>query len=82
MSEKFKDVVVRAFKTFWQTALASVIFAMPQIIENINAGWAVLKPLLISAGVGALAAGLSAAYNGVLKPLAEKLKSNNTSAEE
>lgn len=81
MNEKFKDVVIRAFKTFWQTALASVIFSMPQILENLGAGWGVLKPLLISAGVGALAAGFSAAYNGVLKPLAEKLKANNTSAE-
>lgn len=82
MNEKIKDVAVRAFKTFWQTALASLIFAMPQIIENIYVGWEALKPVLISAGIGALAAGLSAAYNGVLKPLAEKLKANNTSVDE
>lgn len=81
MNEKIKDVAVRAFKTFWQTALASLIFAMPQIIESLGAGWEVLKPVLVSAGIGALAAGLSAAYNGVLKPLAEKLKANNTSVE-
>lgn len=81
MSEKMKDVVTRAFKTFWQTALASVIFSMPQIVENLGAGWASIKPVLISAGIGALAAGFSATYNGVLKPLAEKLKANNTSAE-
>ena len=81
MSEKIKDVVVRAFKTFWQTTLASLIFAMPQIIESMGAGWEVLKPVLISAGVGALAAGFSATYNGVLKPLAERLKANNTSVE-
>lgn len=74
MSEKIKDVAVRAFKTFWQTALASVLFAIPEITESIGAGWDVIKPLLISIGVGALAAGLSAAYNGVLKPFAEKLK--------
>lgn len=81
MNEKFKDVVTRAFKTFWQTTLASIIFAMPQISATMGAGWEALKPVLISAGVGALAAGLSAAYNGVLKPLAEKLKANNTSVE-
>lgn len=80
MKEKAKDVAIRAFKTFWQTALASFIFAMPQITENLGAGWGVLKPLLVSACIGALAAGLSAAYNGVLKPLAEKIKANNTSA--
>lgn len=81
MKERAKDVAIRAFKTFWQTALASLIFAMPQITENLYAGWEVLKPVLVSAGVGALAAGLSAAYNGVLKPLAEKLKAHNTSVE-
>lgn len=78
MNEKAKDVVIRAAKTFWQTALASIIFAMPQIVENLYAGWAVLKPVLVSAGIGALAAGFSATYNGVLKPLADKLKANNT----
>ena len=76
-----KDVIIRAIKTFWQTALASLIFAMPQIIENIGAGWAVLKPVLLAAGIGALAAGFSAAYNGALKPLAEKLKAKNESHE-
>lgn len=81
MSEKIKDVAIRAFKTFWQTALASLIFSMPQIIDNLGAGWEVLKPVLLSAGIGALAAGLSAAYNGALKPLAEKLKANNTSVD-
>ena len=77
MSDKVKDVVIRAAKTFWQTALASLIFAMPQITESVGGGWAVVKPVLISVGVGALSAGFSAAYNGVLKPLAEKLKANN-----
>ena len=76
-----KDVFIRAVKTFWQTALASLIFAMPQITESIGAGWVVVKPVLISVGVGALAAGLSAAYNGVLKPFAEELKAKNESVE-
>ena len=81
MKDKAKDVAIRAVKTFWQTALASFIFAIPQITESLHAGWEVLKPVLVSAGVGALAAGLSATYNGVLKPLAEKLKAKNTSVE-
>ena len=81
MSEKIKDVLLRALKTFWQTALASLIFAMPEVVESIGAGWEVVKPVLISAGVGALAAGFSAMYNGVLKPLAEKLKTNTASAD-
>lgn len=81
MKEKAKDVAIRAFKTFWQTALASLLIATPKITENIGDGWDALKPVLLSALVGALAAGLSATYNGVLKPIAEKLKANNASAE-
>lgn len=81
MNEKIKDVAVRAFKTFWQTALASLIFSMPQITENLQAGWEVVKPVLVSVGIGALSAGFSAAYNGVLKPFAEKIKAKKTSVE-
>lgn len=76
MKEKLKDIGIRAFKTFWQTALASFIIAMPEFIELIP-DWAALKPALVSVGVGALAAGLSAAYNGVIKPTIEKLKNRN-----
>ena len=79
MSDKIKDIAIRAGKTFWQTALASLLVTIPQIVENIGAGWEALKPVLISAGIGALAAGLSAAYNGVVKPIVEKIKANNTS---
>lgn len=81
MNDKIKDVAERALKTFWQAALASLIFAMPQINENLTAGWEVLKTVLISVAIGAVSAGFSAAYNGVLKPLAEKLKANIASGE-
>ena len=74
MSEKIKDIAIRAIKTFWQAALASLTVTAPQIVENLYNGWEVLKPILVSAGIGALAAGFSAAYNGVIKPIAEKLK--------
>ena len=81
MNEKTKDVLERAIKTFWQAALASFIFAMPQINESLTAGWEVLKTVLLSVAIGAVSAGFSAAYNGVLKPLAEKLKANITSGD-
>lgn len=81
MNEKTKDVLERAIKTFWQAALASLIFAMPQITENLGAGWEVFKTVLFSVAIGAVSAGFSAAYNGVLKPLAEKLKTNIASGE-
>jgi uncharacterized membrane protein len=81
MNEKQRDVAIRAVKTFWQAAIASLLVSMPQIIEGLHAEWAVLKPVLVSAFCGALAAGLSAAYNGALKPIAEKIKANKKSVE-
>ena len=74
MNEKVKDVLIRALKTFWQAGLASLCIAIPEIIELIPSGWNAVVPVLVSAGVGAVAGGLSAAYNGVIKPLLEKHK--------
>lgn len=74
MNEKLKDILAKAFKTFWQAGLASLCVSIPEIIELIPKGWDVIVPVLISAGVGALAGGLSAAYNGVVKPLLENNK--------
>ena len=75
MKESVKDVLIRAFKTFWQATVATLIIAIPEVVDLIPAGWAALKPVLISAGVGAIAAGLSAAYNGVILPVINKVKS-------
>lgn len=72
LKEKLKDIGIRALKTFIQATLASFVVAIPQFIELIP-DWAAIQPLLISAGVGALAAGFSAAYNGVIKPMLTKL---------
>lgn len=82
MKDKLKDVALRALKTFWQTALASIMVSAPEIVELIPSGWAALKPVLVSAGVAAIAAGLSAVWNGVIAPFIEKLKSSNVTEEE
>ena len=63
-----KDWVIRAFKTFWQAATAAVMISLPEIMTLIPEGWEVLKPLLASVGCGALAAGISAVYNGLIAP--------------
>lgn len=76
MNRKLKDVLIRAGKTFWQAALASLAVAIPEIIDLIPNGWEALIPVLVSAGVGALAAGLSAVYNGVIAPMINKAKLN------
>ena len=69
MTDKTYDVLVRALKTFWQAALASLAVSMPAVVDLVPRGWEAVKPLLSSALVGALAAGFSALYNGVIKPL-------------
>ena len=74
LDSKIRDVIIRAVKTFWQSALASLLVAIPDIIDLIPGGWVAMKPVLVSAGVGALAAGLSAVYNGVIAPWIERLK--------
>lgn len=79
--EKIKDVAIRALKTLWQATLASLLVSAPQIAELIPQGWTALKPVLISAVVGAIAAGLSAMYNGVIKPIIEKYKPSEVKKE-
>lgn len=74
LDSKIRDVIIRAVKTFWQSALASLLVAIPDIIDLIPVGWVAMKPVLVSACVGALAAGLSAVYNGVIAPWIERLK--------
>ena len=74
MNRNLNDILVRAGKTFWQAALASLVVAIPEIINLIPNGWDAVIPVLLSAGVGALAAGLSAVWNGVIAPLLDKLK--------
>ena len=63
MNEKTKDVLTRAGKTFIQALLAT---AITQIIAALGAGaTATLDPraLLVTVGLPALAAGLSAVQN-------------------
>lgn len=79
MNLKVKDVLIRAGKTFWQASLASLVVTIPEIIDLIPNGWDAVIPVLVSAGVGALAAGLSAVWNGVVAPMLNKLKNGGES---
>ena len=56
-----KDVAIRALKTFWQASLAYLVASLGQGVDLLEGE--VIGGLLI----GALAAGLSAVWNGAVK---------------
>lgn len=63
-----KDIAIRALKTFWQSAVAFLVASLAQGVDLFEGE--VIGGLLI----GALAAGLSASWNGVVQPRLDKLK--------
>ena len=63
-----KDVAIRALKTFWQSAIAYLVASLSTGVDLFEGE--VIGGLLI----GALAAGISAAWNGVVEPRLDKLK--------
>jgi hypothetical protein len=63
-----KDIMVRALKTFWQSAIAYLVASLSQGVDLFEGE--VIGGLLI----GALAAGISASWNGVVQPKLNKLK--------
>lgn len=63
-----KDIAVRALKTFWQSAIAYLVASLSTGVDLFEGE--VIGGLFI----GALAAGLSASWNGVVQPKLDKLK--------
>lgn len=64
--EKVKDVVIRALKTFWQSAVGFALTAITTAgVTDISA----LKAIIGGVIASAIAAGASAAWNGVISPL-------------
>ena len=75
MKDKIRDVLIRAGKTFWQAAAAYIVATFGTQLAGVD--WFdtdALATVLIGITVGALAAGLCAAWNGVIAPVLEKLK--------
>ena len=70
MSDKVKDVLIRAGKTFWQAALAYLL-ADAALLERALTDRAAGRSVLPMLAVGAAAAGFSAIYNGLLLPMLE-----------
>ena len=72
----FKDVLLRAFKTFWQAAVSYIIMN----IANLNPfDGSANEKVWLGFAAAALAAGCSAAWNGVIKPMWDKLMSPDIS---
>lgn len=63
-----KDIAIRALKTFWQSAIAYLVAALSTGVDLFEGD--MIGGLLI----GALAAGISASWNGVVQPRLDKLK--------
>ena len=64
-----KDIAIRSLKTFWQSAIAYLVASLGTQGIDLFEG-EVIGGLLI----GALAAGLSASWNGVVQPKLDKYK--------
>ena len=75
MNEKVKDVLIRATKTFWQAVVAYFATSFGTQIAGVDVlDFDALKNVAIGLIVGAVAAGLSASWNGVIQPALDKLK--------
>lgn len=64
MSEKTKDILERAIKTFIEAFVSALVANLALFTEALGDA-AALKSLAISVGVGALATGISAAWNAI-----------------
>ena len=63
-----KDIAIRALKTFWQSAIA-------YIVASLSTGADLFEGEMIGGLIiGAIAAGISASWNGTVQPLLDKCK--------
>lgn len=74
--QKRKDVLIRALKTLWQASASYIIVNIGVIADALSTdlnsgGYETIKQVGITVLVGAIAAGLSAVYNGFIKGIIE-----------
>jgi hypothetical protein len=69
-----KDVTIRAAKTFWQSSIAYIVATISTQMAGVDVfDPNALKSVIGSLLIGALAAGISASWNGVVQPVLNKL---------
>ena len=66
LNSKQKDVLTRAWRTFWQAMLAYLL-ADATLLQEALCDWSRGRHMLLTLFIGAVAAGLSAVYNGLLR---------------
>jgi hypothetical protein len=70
-----KDITIRAAKTFWQSSIAYIVATISTQMAGVDVfDPNALKSVIGSLLIGALAAGISASWNGVVQPVFIKLK--------
>lgn len=68
-----KDIAVRSAKTFWQSAIAYLIATFSTQMSGVDVfDLHDIQSVFGSLLIGALAAGLSATWNGVVQPILDK----------
>ena len=70
-----KDVANRALKTFWQSSIAYLLATFSTQMSGIDVfDLEALRSVTAGLIIGALAAGISASWNGVVQPVLNALK--------
>lgn len=70
-----KDVAIRAMKTFWQSSIAYLLATFSTQMSGVDVlDLHDLQSVFGGLLIGALAAGLSASWNGVVQPILDKCK--------
>lgn len=65
MNDRLKDLLVRAAKTFAEAFISSVVANLTLFTDAMGDN-AKLKSVAVAVGVGAFAAAISAAWNGII----------------
>ena len=70
-----KDVAIRAMKTFWQSSIAYLLATFSTQMGSVDVfDLHDVQSMFGGLLIGALAAGLSASWNGVIQPILDNIK--------
>ena len=70
-----KDIMVRAIKTFWQSSIAYLVATFSTQMAGVDVfDLEAMRSVVGGLLIGALAAGISASWNGAVQPMLNKLK--------